>query len=80
MVFPFGNPKHLHTKEDYLTSNMLQRSLQYKYITMWITTNGKVEEGVLLKGSHSSTGYGSMVLYSAMSSICYPTFSFIATE
>jgi hypothetical protein len=54
MVFPFGNPKHLHTKKDYLTSDMIQRRLQYSYIIRWITTNGEVEEGVLSKGSHSS--------------------------
>jgi hypothetical protein len=33
---------------------------------MWITTNGKVEEGVHSEGSHSSAGYGSMVLCSAV--------------
>jgi hypothetical protein len=59
---------------------MLQRRLQYSYITRWFATNGEVEEGVLLEGSHSSAGYGSLVLYSAVSSICYPTSPFIATE
>jgi hypothetical protein len=80
MVFPFENPKHLHTKEDYLTTDMLQRCLQYRYLTRWITTNGKVEEGVLSEGSHSSAGYGSMVLCSAVSSIYCPASPFIATE
>jgi hypothetical protein len=80
MVFPFGNPKHLHTKEDYLTADMLQRLLQYSYITMWLVTNREVEEGVLSEGSHYSVGYASMVLSSAMSSICYPASSFILTE
>jgi hypothetical protein len=60
--------------------SMLQRHLQYRYITRWITTNGRVEEGVLSEGSHSSAGDGSMVLCSAVSSICYPAFFFIATE
>jgi hypothetical protein len=41
---------------------MLQLRLQYRYITRWINTNRKVEEGVLLECSHSSAGYGSMVL------------------
>jgi hypothetical protein len=59
---------------------MLQRRLQYRYITRWISTNGRVEEGVLSKGSHSSAGYGSMVLYSVVSSICYLASSFIAME
>jgi hypothetical protein len=59
---------------------MLQRRLQYRYITRWLATNGKVEEGVLSEGSHSSAGYGSMVLRSAVSSMCYPASSFIATE
>jgi hypothetical protein len=80
MIFPFGNPKHLHTKEDYLTADMLQRRLQYTYIIRWLATNREVEEGVLSKGSHSSVGYGSMVLCSAVSSICYPASPFIATE
>jgi hypothetical protein len=48
-----GTPKHLHTKEDYLTMDMLQRRLQYRYITRWLATNGKVEEGVLSEGSLS---------------------------
>jgi hypothetical protein len=39
-----------------------------------------MEEGVLSEGSHSSAGYGSMVLCSAVSSICYPASPFIATE
>jgi hypothetical protein len=55
-------PKHLHAKEDYLIANILQWHLQYRYITRWTTTNGNVEEGVLLEGSHSSAGYGSVVL------------------
>jgi hypothetical protein len=50
---------------------MLQRRLQYRYIIRWISTNGTVEEGVLLEDSHSSVGYGSMVLCSVVSSICY---------
>jgi hypothetical protein len=80
MVFPFGNPKHLHTKEDYLTADMLQRRLQYSYITKWLATYGKVEEGVLSEGSHSSAGYGSMVLCSVVSLICYPVSPFIVME
>jgi hypothetical protein len=80
MIFSFGNPKHLHTKEDYLTADMLQRRLQYRYITRWLPTNEKVEKGVLSEGSHSSAGYGSIVLRSAVSSICYPASPFIATE
>jgi hypothetical protein len=80
MVFPFRNPKHLHTKEDYLTADMLQRHLQYSYITRWLATNGKVEEGVLSEGSHSSAGYDPIVLCSVVSSICYPASPFIATE
>jgi hypothetical protein len=75
-----GTPKHLHTNEDYLTADMLQQRLQYSYITRWLATNWKVEEGVLSEGSHSSAGYGSMVLCSAMSSISYPASPFIATE
>jgi hypothetical protein len=80
MVFPFENPKHLHTKEDYLTTDMLQRHLQYRYIIRWLATNGKVEEGVLSEDSHSSAGYGSMALRSVVSSMCYPASPFIATE
>jgi hypothetical protein len=59
---------------------MLQQRLQYSYITRWLATNGEVEEGVLSEGSHSSAGYDSMVLCYAVSSICYPTSPFIATE
>jgi hypothetical protein len=59
---------------------MLQLRLQYSYITRWLATNGEVEEGVLSEGSHSSTGYGSMVLCSVVFSICYPASPFIATE
>jgi hypothetical protein len=59
---------------------MLQRRLQYRYITRWLATNEKVEEEVLSEGSHSSAGYGSMALCSAVSSICDPTSPFIATE
>jgi hypothetical protein len=66
MIFPFGNPKHLHTKEDYLTADMLQRRLQYRYITRWLATNGKVKEGVLSEGSHSSAGYDLMALRSTV--------------
>jgi hypothetical protein len=55
-------PKHLRTKQDYLTTDMLQWRLQYRYITRWITTNGKVEEGVLLEDSHFSAGYGLVLL------------------
>jgi hypothetical protein len=51
---------------------MLQRHLQYRYITRWLATNGKVKEGVLSEGSHSSAGYGSMALRSAVSFMCYP--------
>jgi hypothetical protein len=80
MVSLSGTPKHLHTKEDYLIADMLQQCLQYSYITRWLATNGKVEEGVLSEGSHSSADYGSMVLCSAMSSICYLASPFIATE
>jgi hypothetical protein len=80
MVFPFRNPKHLYTKEDYHTADMLQRRLQYRYIIRWLATNGEVEEGMLSEGSHSSVVYGSMVLCSTVSSICYPASSFIATE
>jgi hypothetical protein len=80
MVFSFGNPKHLHTKEDYLTADMLQRRLQYRYIIRWLTTNGKVEEEVLSEGSHSSAGYDSMALRFSVSSMCYPASPFIATE
>jgi hypothetical protein len=29
----------------------------FSYITRWLATNGKVEEGVLSEGSHSSAGY-----------------------
>jgi hypothetical protein len=47
MVFSFGNLKHLHTKKDYLTADMIQWRLQYSYITRWITTNGKMDERVL---------------------------------
>jgi hypothetical protein len=64
MVFPFRNPKHLYSKEDYLTTDMLQRRLQYSYITRWITTNGEVEKGVLLKGPHSSAIDGFLVVIS----------------
>jgi hypothetical protein len=78
--FLSGTPKHLHIKEDYLTIDMLQRHAQYRYITRWITINGRVEEGVLSEGSHSSAGYGSMILCSAVFSICYPASPFIATE
>jgi hypothetical protein len=60
--------------------DMLQRRLQYKYITRWLATNGKVKEGVLSEGSHSSAGYGSMVMHSVAFSIYYPASSFIATE
>jgi hypothetical protein len=60
--------------------DMLQWRLQYRYITRWIATNGEVEEGMLSEGSHSSTGYGSMVLCSVVSSIYYPASPFIATE
>jgi hypothetical protein len=60
--------------------DMLQQRLQYNYITRWLATNGEVEEGVLSEGSHSSAGCGSMVLCSAVSSICYPASPFIATE
>jgi hypothetical protein len=80
MVFPFGTPKHLHTKEDYLIAGILQRRLQYSYITRWLATNGKVEEGVLSEVSHSSASYGSMVLCFVVSSICYPASPFIATK
>jgi hypothetical protein len=80
MIFHFGNPKHLHTKEDYLTADMLQRHLQYSYITRWLATNGKVEEQVLSEGSYSSAGYGPIVLCSTVSSICYPASPFIVTE
>jgi hypothetical protein len=80
MVFPFGNPKHLHTKEDYLTADMLQQRLQYRYITRWFATNEKVEEGVLSEDSHSFAGYGSMALCFSVSSMCYPASPFIATE
>jgi hypothetical protein len=59
---------------------MLQRRLQYMYITRWLATNEKVEEGVLSEGSHSSAGYGSMALHSAVSPMCYPASPFIATE
>jgi hypothetical protein len=59
---------------------MLHRRLQYSYITRWLATNREVEEGVLSEGSHSSAGYGSMMLCSAVSSICYPASPFIATE
>jgi hypothetical protein len=79
MVFPFENSKHLHTKEDYLTTDMLQCRLQYSYITRWLATNGEVEEGVLSEGSHSSASNGSMVLCSTVSSICYTVSPFIAT-
>jgi hypothetical protein len=54
--FLSGTPKYLHTKEDYLTSDMLQRRLQYSYVTRWLATNGEVEEGVLSEGSHSARG------------------------
>jgi hypothetical protein len=47
---------------------------------MWLATNREVEEGVLSEGSHSSAGYGSTVLCSAMSSMCYSSSPFIATE
>jgi hypothetical protein len=80
MIFSFENPKHLHTKEDYLTTDMLQRCLQYRYITRWLATNEKMKEGVLSEDSHSSAGYGLMVLRFAVSSICYPASPFIATE
>jgi hypothetical protein len=71
MVFPFGNPQTLTHK----------RGLPYGgYITRWLATNGKVEERVLSEGSHSSASYGSIVLRSAVSSICYPASPFIATE
>jgi hypothetical protein len=59
---------------------MLQRRLQYSYITRWLATNGKVEEGVLSEGSHSSAGYGSMVLCYVVSFICYPTSPFVAMK
>jgi hypothetical protein len=75
-----GISKHLHTKEDYLIADMLQRHLQYSYITRWLATNGEVEEGVLSECSHSSAGYGSMVLCTAVPSICYPASPFIAME
>jgi hypothetical protein len=58
-----GTPKHLHTKEDYLTTDMLQRHLQYRYIIRWLATNGKVEEGVLSEGSHSSAGFRSNKIF-----------------
>jgi hypothetical protein len=59
---------------------MLQRRLQYSYITRWLDINGEVEDGVFSEGSHSSAGYGSMVLCSVVFSICYPTSPFIVTE
>jgi hypothetical protein len=59
---------------------MLQPHLQYSYITKWLAINRDVEEGVLSESSYFSIGYGSMVLCSAVSSICYPASHFITTE
>jgi hypothetical protein len=66
MIFSFKNPKQLHTKEDYLTTDILQRRLQYSNITRWLATNENVKDEVLSKGSHSSAGYGSIVLCSTV--------------
>jgi hypothetical protein len=60
--------------------DMLQRRLQYSYITRWLATNEEVEDGVLSEGSHSSAGYGLMVLCSAVFTICYLASPFITTE
>jgi hypothetical protein len=46
--------------------NMLQRRLQYSYITRWITTNGEVEEEMLSEGSHSSTMDDFLVVISSV--------------
>jgi hypothetical protein len=78
--FLSGTYKHLHIKEDYITADMLQRRFKYRYITRWLATNENVEERVLSEGSHTSAGYDSMVLCSAVPSICYPASPFIATK
>jgi hypothetical protein len=73
MVFSFGNLKHLHTKKDYLTADMIQWRLQYSYITRWITTNGEMDEGVLSEGSHTSARDGFLVVISGVQQLMCTT-------